>query len=785
LFETENIQATQWTQTAILSAQSAFYLGGTDVEMYDNLILADYCTANTATCLEPNSKVLLFEEVDGHWDARQTLGYKTPGDFSPTDYSVSSFAVYEDTIVLGYSGYDITYLAPLTNVGAVYVLEPGLRKGKPQPRQWSIQQVLFSDVPAANGLFGKDVSIDGNTLLVSGGATPALYYIFERTTEHGKWSLQQKLTGVGALNAIELRGNAFVSQTAGANTYYYHRTTNWDCLLFELSDHFDDGWDTAQLIIETPHGVETLHGDVDNFEPRCDLPNPITFRYCPKDVGDVGKYRVSVKNGLTAKFRWEILWRVFEERSGLWHIGKWDTVFDMDWTKKKQMEINFYEKVLPTNVTCEKCPSKPTEKPTPAFRRVLKGNDDQHTHSPTVSQAPTLSVTNIIPWRKMTLTTSGGNPWFDQHKSASYYVSDAEGHHLIHVGTMCPGQTNTVDCWVDLPDGSYIVRIGGHLQTNKALFKWSYCKTVKTLSAETQMVIEIANDDCRILSHHTSVAFCQYALHYDATVIVDVQLLILGAATSSSSLSANDALVLQEALISVIPGLAMSDVKIQSIINVDGKGVVVVAQIFLSSIKTGVNFAEYDGYAALQNIHSYLQGDGAGMLRIALLSGSHANSFSSSTSVTVLAFDVMDSVDIPLTSELPAFGALDYVETPTRDYLDEETASPYSDLIMPVINGIAEMGYLITGIVVFLMGILVASRIAKQQKLKKTKKVLEIHSNESSHSSTMEVAMVYDNESPKIPQDDDAASDVSDQEGNQGSTLKIVKKKSKSATKVQ
>jgi hypothetical protein len=167
---------------------------------------------------------------------------------------------------------------------------------------------------------------------------------------------------------------------------------------------------------------------------------------------------------------------------------------------------------------------------------------------------------------------------------------------------------------------------------------------------------------------------------------------------------------------------------------------------------------------------------------VCLISGSHANSFSSSTSVTVLAFDVLDSVDLPLTtsSNLPFFGALDYAEITTRDYLSEEeeekASKSYTHLIEPVINGISTLGYIVAGIVVLLMGILVASRIAKQRKLQRSKKVLEIHSNEhTAHAPLSASVMVDDTESPN-KKDDWTESQVS----NQGKgTIRIVKKSSK------
>jgi hypothetical protein len=79
----------------------------------------------------------------------------------------------------------------------------------------------------------------------------------------------------------------------------------------------------------------------------------------------------------------------------------------------------------------------------PAPRRALKGGDDQtHTHVPTVSPAPTLAVSNSLNWRVMTLHATTASPWFDSlHQGTEFYISDPHGHHLITSGTICPGET--------------------------------------------------------------------------------------------------------------------------------------------------------------------------------------------------------------------------------------------------------------------------------------------------------------------------------------------------------
>jgi hypothetical protein len=779
LFEPFNPHASQWTQTQILSANTLYDLGGTDVQIYDNLVLADYCVSIVTPCASPNGKVMLFEKVGDHWDPRQTLGYKTPGDFSPGDFSVSSFAVYEDTIVLGVSGYDVTYGTPATDVGAVYILQPGIRPGKPAPRQWSIQQVLFATTPTASDLFGADVSIDGNTMIVADGTATANLYVYERETEKGKWSLQQTIASVGALTALELRGSAF-STVEGTSLTYYHRTGGWDCVLIELNDQFGDGWDIAHLIIETPDGVQTRLGDIDSFEARCDIPNPTTFRYCPKDGSDIGKYRISVKDGPRAKHHWEILWRILEERTGLWHTGKWDTSVDMFWTNDHQFEIKSIEKKLSNNITCERCPTRPTFKPTPSFRRLKGPNHQPSTQAPSNTPAPTLEVTdNQVNWRYMSLITTG-NAWFDtRHIGASYYISDAESHRLLQVGTMCNDQVSQLDCWVDLPDGVYVVRVGGDLSPNNNVFTWRYCKIKADLTPMTQMIVEISYGDCRVLSHHTRAAYCQSTLKFDAAVIVSVELFILGAKIENENLHSNDISVVKETLSNVVPGLATTDVSVMSMANIDG-GVLVSAHIVLTSSKTGYNFADYEGYVSLKNLGTYLQQDGAQLLRAGFLSGSHANSFHSASQVHVIIFDIIESTDILMSPEEPFFGAIDYADTPTKDYYESSSSSnKYSDYIEPVINGISLLGYLIAGTVTMFMAIIISSRIAKMRKIKRAmKNNLEIHSDISTTTTTSRLATADDMEEGSAS-DVDAASSDDEVKIINNSTLRITKKKSK------
>jgi hypothetical protein len=89
------------------------------------------------------------------------------------------------------------------------------------------------------------------------------------------------------------------------------------------------------------------------------------------------------------------------------------------------------ERPLTNMTTCQPCKSHPTEKPTPALYRALKGGDDE-TRTPTVSPAPTLAIANSINWRYRTLHAT--SPWFNTlHEGTEFHISDPHGHHHHHL----------------------------------------------------------------------------------------------------------------------------------------------------------------------------------------------------------------------------------------------------------------------------------------------------------------------------------------------------------------
>ncbi|CAE7623812.1 unnamed protein product, partial [Symbiodinium microadriaticum] len=258
-----------------------------------------------------------------------------------------------------------------------------------------------------------------------GGGASNYFYIYERewawtdsvsqfqnTRSYAMWSFQQRLANTVLITDMQLRGSS-LAVVDGTNLNIYDETRHWDCLLVSVEDHFSDGWDTANLIVETPTG------DKDTFAHRCDMANPYQFRYCPADAGDEGH---------------------------------------------KKFIPHKVERDLPNNITCKACKSRPTEKPSTRLRQ-LKSKDN--TFAPTVSPAPTIVTSvDIHPWQELRLVSAGAVDWFDsQHKGTSYYISDKTGHRLLSVGTMCPWETTLSykTCWEDYPDGEYVLRVGGGL----------------------------------------------------------------------------------------------------------------------------------------------------------------------------------------------------------------------------------------------------------------------------------------------------------------------------------
>jgi len=632
----ESSKSKSWELTQEFAPYSAYNLGWTFVQLYDNLLVSSYTTIADID-LGTTQALVAKKGKDSKFVAVQSLAV-------PLN-NINAADVFEDTIVLASKTQGF---GSANGAGLVYIYSAFDAPGKPRPTQWSVQQVLASPSPADSNYFGSAISLDENRLIVTESGTES-YYVYEKSSTSGAWSQQQSIDGAGlATGFVSLVGDTFSASSAfsGTGLTFYTTSDSWDCLQISLEDQFGDGWDVATLVVETPSGER------DHFSSRCDLINPLRIRYCPQKSSDSGLYKISVADGPKSKFSWEILWRVFEERTGEWFVGGVDSSIDFVWDSSNLEFMSKKTKVL-SNVTCVACPGKPTPKPTPPPKpspHLRKLAD--HTSHPTHTPAPTFDVDELAAdWEVLTLKTNS-EQWFDDnHHSAYYYVTDPKGRKVITSGTLCPNDLTEKQCWVDIPDGEYIVRVGGALSTSKNDFTWKFCRSANYIKPQTQLLVKIEDGDCQLVSYHDYFAYCDSIEGFDPSEIVLIEIVLLN--VGIDSFSPSDQIVFKEALSSMFTGVSSSDINILSVTpSYSGGGSVIVSvDVTFSHQKSGLSFTDFDGIDKLQEIvKTTLQNEGAVNLWQRLVSGSHSSNLHATTSVEMLSYKMHGSRDIVTTA---------------------------------------------------------------------------------------------------------------------------------------
>jgi hypothetical protein len=534
-------------------------------------------------------------------------------------------------------------------------------------------------------------------------------YVFEKDSSIGKWSVQQRFE-YGATQSysmdIVLKESQMLLATNRSRVQLYDQFSSADCLYVSLEDLFGDGWDTAQLRITAPDGSQQY------YQSRCDLGNPYQFRFCPNHLDEDGIYHFEVIDATKAKNFWEIQWRVYNSATAKWYVGHCDTRMDFEWDSSSQMFTARKMDRIASNVTCTYCAPPPTDKPSPIFRsRALKGSRPRwQTYHPTTTPAPTLSNTDSgVNWRVATLglnslATTG---WFrNDYKGAAYYVSDAKSRRLITSGTLCPDEATDKQCWIDLPDGDYSIRVGGSLLGNPSDIQFKYCRMDRYAPGQTHINVKIRDGECHSLSSHAKAAYCK---NMNAAIVVAIEIVILGI-SNGHSLTAADDDALTTSIANALPGLTKSDVRIVSALP-SADGVYVSAQLSLHE-SSGYDALNVEGIEnALDLIDTYMAGTGPLAIRDGLQSSEHQTILSTSTSVQFVSADLAGSRD-------DFFGGdaltADNVEK-VIDYYDVEPApvpSVYSTNAIP--HFISTSGYLLAigALIVLIVGVLVSYRRA-------------------------------------------------------------------------
>eukprot|EP00603_Paraphysomonas_imperforata_P002830 CAMPEP_0114441358 /NCGR_PEP_ID=MMETSP0103-20121206/16326_1 /TAXON_ID=37642 ORGANISM="Paraphysomonas imperforata, Strain PA2" /NCGR_SAMPLE_ID=MMETSP0103 /ASSEMBLY_ACC=CAM_ASM_000201 /LENGTH=868 /DNA_ID=CAMNT_0001612455 /DNA_START=211 /DNA_END=2816 /DNA_ORIENTATION=- len=523
-----------WSQSQVLIAdvhsfhespdKVAFFLGS-KVKIHGDVILG-------MAQMYPHLSVMAYvrSSATGIWSYQQALRLED---------SVSSFSVYDDTIVLsttnlavnGHSGAGAAYIYyPNTNEYFVlsnndnrhanshrstgFLLEndndisdsisldstphqssdekhsdsQGVHmKVNPAPRSthWSQHQTLYAPLTANSNNFGSDVSLQKNQLVIGEQGTSSVY-LFRRTGALASmWSqsqiLQPLANDVDFFSRSFLHGSTLVvAGIIGTQTHLETFTSSkeWGCLIVEVMDTFGDGWGESQLEVQTP-----IDGTYDYFAPYCNYPNPFTFRYCPDNPEDAGAYKFSVPGGVLSPYHWEIQYQIYEEKSNTWYYGGSETIMVFNFNSS---DLKFhYDKDQGVNVkqsrdTCSACPAT----------------------NPFESWA----------YLEVKMMATNGYGWFqDSYQGTSYSISDADGHRQLVSGTTCEpssqGGQSDYNCWHVLVDGAYTFRVTGDLNDHSSGdMSWSFCNT--TGSESIHMFFKIKDGECHVVAIYPLQSIC-------------------------------------------------------------------------------------------------------------------------------------------------------------------------------------------------------------------------------------------------------------------------------------
>lgn len=420
------------------------------------------------------------------------------------DNSIIQLSIHRDTIITSDTSYNsnegrvLVYLPSFTryaddNADSRRLYSSRSLVGKPPPQaKWSLQQQLVSDVPRASDYFGQNAEINHNTIVAVIASVPNSNHVlvFTRPSYYSPFTLQQKLTQSSSHFA-----NVLGATMISADTFFpkFHtQTSNWSCLMFALSDQFGDGWDGARLLIEAPDGTS------DAYASRCDTPNPFYFRYCPYLPTDTGLYKISIIDAESAKYPWEILYRVKNEATGEWFSGDQHTKMDFHF-----QNLTFYprkmEHLMHNTSSCIACKPKPSPKAKtkpPPHRQLAD------------TASPTMAQSEVDYWQYLVLSTNDlADVWyFNDLTTTSYYISDISGKKLHKVGTKCNDTVFSESCWQVLPDGDYILRVGGALNDDSSSIDWNFCGIAG--GAQEEMIFRVSDGECTAFSKVTRSQYC-------------------------------------------------------------------------------------------------------------------------------------------------------------------------------------------------------------------------------------------------------------------------------------
>jgi len=533
----------EWEEVQTIRFDSSLgtRLGVGSVSLYDKtLITGAYTTVGSD---DPLSGHIYFREGDS-FAARQIL---TTADATDPAEDFASFAVHDDTII---AAVPLGTVSANAEAGYVNVYYPDTAKfgvtGKPKPKAtWSVQQVLRAPTPTAGDRFGSQMAIDGNTIFVNGGNAT---YIHTRSSISGQFTLQQVLTSTIAVDMLAADHTSMIRLNDVGAAEIYTSTEDWKCLVVSVEDQFGDGWGGATLKIRNPDGSFHL------YAPNCDASNPLQFRFCPETSSDVGPYHFEIVDTKDVPFDWEIIYRVKTEANNRWYIGDVKTHMVFNFNSTLKFTAGPMAGVITDN-GCEQCPEKPLPKPPPkpSPSRHLKGGGG--TSTPTITTTPSPTFTPLdddnVAWQYMQMASDGADWYEASFKSTSFYISDPKGKHLIRSNTNCLSGAAEQQCWQVLPDGDYLMRVGGALNSNPGDHTWTFCGVSGT--AQVQLSFTVDGGYCY---PHAKLGVNAYCGNLDSVVHGLGYILMNGIPSyvTYSTMSSADKSLLENAIVASVSG---------------------------------------------------------------------------------------------------------------------------------------------------------------------------------------------------------------------------------------
>ena len=206
-----------------------------------------------------------------------------------------------------------------------------------------------------------------------------------------------------------------------------------------------------------------------------------------------------------------------------------------------------------------------------------------------MTEPPSLNVSYAKYWQYFTMMSSDGSPWYEPNNYGTYFaISDISGKKLMSLGAMCQ-RAMDYHCWQVLPDGEYILRVGGALDVNSGENSWQFCGVMG--GSQVQLVFKVTNGQCEPILSLGRRQYCSQVL--DTAVLLSADILLAGL-PESTVLTAGDQIVLDHVIASLVSGLRSDDVHVtDSYYSEIYGGVVVTLSIAVVMERLGYTSKDY------------------------------------------------------------------------------------------------------------------------------------------------------------------------------------------------